>query len=86
MYKIVFFSTTIGFLGAACLPADETGCPLEPADAVGEYCPDNGQQCGEFSLCDPCTSDLSDCEMLECREFAWVAVTPDDVCETDGGS
>ncbi len=65
----------------SCVPADATGCPLEPSEAVGVPCFDEGQQCGEFSLCDPCTSDLSECEMLECKDGSWTALEPDPNCE-----
>jgi hypothetical protein len=85
MFKFVWVSMAAMLLGGSCVPTDITGCPLEPADALGQYCPENGHQCGEFSLCDPCTSDLSDCEMIECRENAWVEVEVLDVCPADAG-
>ena len=76
------FSVAVGALGA-CVPTDVTGCPLEPADAIGLPCAEVGTQCGEFSLCDPC-GDTSACEAIECAaDGTWQDVAIG-TCE-DGG-
>lgn len=59
---------------------DEGGCPYAGLDAVGGACSDEGKQCMEFSLCDPCTSDLSACEAIECSGGSWVEMTVSTVC------
>lgn len=66
------------------VPTDVTGCPLEPNEAIGVPCDSEGTQCGEFSLCDPCTTDLSDCEMIVCEDGAWAAFDVDDTCDAGG--
>ncbi|MCB9674659.1 MAG: hypothetical protein H6737_06040 [Alphaproteobacteria bacterium] len=60
---------------------DQTGCPFDALGAVGTSCPNEGQECGETSLCDPCTSDLSQCEYIRCSGGAWVEVDIPDVCD-----
>lgn len=84
----LLFLGVAGFLGVAvsCVPTDITGCPLDKAEAIGLPCPDDGVQCGEFSLCDPCTSDLSECELIECSGGSWQNAEVSDVCGADGGS
>ncbi len=66
-----------GVLGALLISGcvgdnDVGGCPLAGLDAVGEPCRQEGLECGETSLCDPCTSDLSECEALACEGGQWV--------------
>jgi hypothetical protein len=70
-------------LVAACRTGgtDETGCPLDGLAAVGRSCGEEGQECGETSLCDPCTSDLFECEYLRCESGAWVEVDVSTVCD-----
>lgn len=66
----------------ACTDTDEGGCPFDLAGAVGESCGNDGLACGEASLCDPCTSDLSACEQIRCVEGVWVAEPPVETCPT----
>jgi hypothetical protein len=63
-----------------CVGKDEGGCPLDGLDAVGERCNDPGKECGETSLCDPCTSDMSECEYIACVDGTWQEVEMPTVC------
>lgn len=65
---------------AACAGRDEGGCPIDPEAAIGERCPREGAECGEVSLCDPCTSDLSQCVMIACTKGQWTSVEVDPTC------
>lgn len=57
-----------------CAGTDEGGCPVDRDAAIGGACADEALRCGETSRCDPCTSDLSDCLVIECRDGAWTQV------------
>ncbi|MEO0603049.1 MAG: hypothetical protein AAF211_16540 [Myxococcota bacterium] len=68
-------------LAVGCTGTDVGGCPLDLSEAAGESCSEEGLECGEFSLCDPCTSDLSECEQITCQNGTWVTVEPETVCD-----
>ena len=70
----------------ACGPAlDETGCPLEPIDAIGARCSNDGVQCYETSLCDPCTSDMASCEAITCTDGRWAELALPTTCDDTSG-
>ena len=75
----------VGCMGAGCAGNDKTGCPLEPTEAIGSACSNEGQQCSESSLCDPCTSDLSQCEAIACVSGQWQAVDVPTECTEERG-
>lgn len=75
----------VGLSFAACVPTDITGCPLEPLEALGQACSEEGKECGEASLCDPCVSDGSMCESVKCEGGIWVEAPWPDTC-ADGGA
>jgi len=77
----VFGWTALALLLAGCAGKDEGGCPFDFAAALGESCREEGLQCGEYSLCDPCKTDLSECERIACEDGVWVEVTPEKTCE-----
>lgn len=74
---LVLFTPLLGCPGET----DETGCPFELTEAIGSPCSNEGQQCGEASLCDECTSDPSACELIECSDGAWVEVPISELCD-----
>lgn len=61
----------LALASVSCVPIDVGGCPVDPATSVGTPCANEGSQCGEASLCDPCLGDTSECDLVECRGGTW---------------
>jgi len=80
----VFNVLLIVLVAASCVPVDVGGCPLEPLEAIGKPCPQDGVQCGEASLCDRCVSDGSQCESVQCKDGRWTELEWPATCADAG--